>query len=172
MQNNTQNIIDKLYYLIVNFSIVAASVYMYFFDIRKSPEFVFLRISKRKWLREKYVSSIILNAVFHSIMFFAYICIKFVVGISQKEVVKIVILAFLIRQLLIGISIFSISLKEVYGVVCISVIIILGMFSFPNNIFSYICVSQYNNLNVGIAVVTLLNILVYGCNQIRLKYAK
>lgn len=155
--NNLHNIISITFLLIVNLYFILSSIYNYNYDFMSSPEFVFLKVDRRKWIISKYLffllNSIILNTIIT--IFFIIICFIFKI----KIIISYVILYFLINIFTkFFVEIFSIILFSLFnnlGIIIQITFLIIPLF-FKNTILNIQYSSFYTLNNIYILFITFI----------------
>lgn len=59
--------------IIINGILVLLTFYIYRYDLKYNPEFIFLKITRKKWLQSKYISLFIINCLLFIFIAFIYI---------------------------------------------------------------------------------------------------
>lgn len=153
--NEINNFLYIIYKLIYIGYLMYISYYIYTYDIKNNPEFVFLRTSKKKRTCTKYASLILINMFIHIIN--AIICVMF-----TKEINLYII------KTTLSVTIYHIAIQSIFWVLLnyikqYSIFVILIIYIIP--IILSITISN-KIFVIGIEVIIILISYIINKNQV------
>lgn len=159
--NNIDNIMTIVLSIIINLYFIQCAIKNYFYDFSFSPEIIFLRTKKKRWLISKYVYFFINSVVFNIIIFLFYVIS---VQIFQFNIFETDVFFYLIINIILKfiIELSSILLFEILGNlgIILQVIFILIPIFFKNTIFNLFYSTFYTINNIMLLSIFLFTFII------------
>jgi len=154
---------DISYILIISGIIIMLAYYLYSFDIKRSKEYIFLRISKFKWLTGIYISIFIINFIINMIFLIVYICLELIYknNIDIGNIIYYFGIILIVRLCIMYLSISICSLFSNIGIILFYLAYLIPIFIKYKilTVFNFLYASSYTDyliaIPVGLAVILI-----------------